>query len=127
MRYESYQGPVGALWSERSGMARHHLDSGVHVCGESDGCSIVLVRVHPASPSFPPPPPPPAPSSPDPPNHPRIYSWQMSGKLAWVLQELPAFAIVAGFSFLPSVSLPTSTPARVLLGAFLLHYFHRYA
>ncbi len=55
----------------------------------------------------------------------RIYSWQMNGKLAWVLQELPAFAIVAGFPFVFGLPLPTSTPSLVLLGAFLVHYFHR--
>ena len=53
-----------------------------------------------------------------------VYSWQMNGKFAWVTQELPSFAVMAALVYL-SPGTP-SLPARVLIGVFLIHYFHRY-
>ena len=48
----------------------------------------------------------------------------MNGKFAWVTQELPSFAVMAALVYL-SPGTP-SLPARVLIGVFLIHYFHRY-
>lgn len=51
---------------------------------------------------------------------------QMNPKLAWLLQELPSFAIPAGFwatSSNPAVW--TVSPQSILLACFLLHYLNR--
>jgi 3-oxo-5-alpha-steroid 4-dehydrogenase 1 len=52
-----------------------------------------------------------------------IYGFKMPGKLAWVLQELPAFAFPVYFIFTPGREIPVQ--AKVLLALFLLHYANR--
>uniref|UniRef100_H2YSM1 3-oxo-5-alpha-steroid 4-dehydrogenase n=1 Tax=Ciona savignyi TaxID=51511 RepID=H2YSM1_CIOSA len=49
---------------------------------------------------------------------------QINGKLAWFMQELPSFVIPV-YIYLTSDTASLSTPARTLLGLFLLHYFNR--
>nr|XP_002120345.1 3-oxo-5-alpha-steroid 4-dehydrogenase 1-like [Ciona intestinalis] len=53
-------------------------------------------------------------------------SWGLpiNSKLAWFLQELPAFLIPV-FSYFTMTSSNVSTPALILLSVFLLHYFNR--
>ncbi len=52
-----------------------------------------------------------------------LYALQMNGRVAWVLQELPSFLIPV--LLVQRNGLPTSLPARLLLGMFLIHYTHR--
>ncbi len=65
------------------------------------------------------------------------YGPPINGKVAWILQECPAFLFPAYFAFKASrwggseageavaAELSSLTPRSVLLGMFLLHYFNR--
>ena len=60
----------------------------------------------------------------------RLYSWQMSGRLAWILQELPAligvaFTVITATTAQRSIMSVDSVNAA-LMGLFVLHYVHRH-
>lgn len=61
----------------------------------------------------------------------KMFGFFMNGKLAWLLQEAPAFLLPAFFWF-KEANDPSSddtmrrlSPNTVLMGLFLLHYLHR--
>lgn len=61
----------------------------------------------------------------------RLYAWQMPGRLAWILQELPAllgvaYTVIAATTAQRSL-LSADSVNVALMGLFVLHYVHRYA
>lgn len=62
----------------------------------------------------------------------KFFGFMMNGKLAWILQELPSFALPAWFWWTaasdPSARydhLRTISPNTIMLSLMLLHYFNR--
>merc|ERR1739848_915728 len=56
----------------------------------------------------------------------KVYGFPVNGRLAWILQELPSFAVPATLAVLNRDSLAMQSPVnKALLGMFLLHYTQR--
>jgi 3-oxo-5-alpha-steroid 4-dehydrogenase 1 len=58
----------------------------------------------------------------------KLFGFQMNGKLAWFLQELPSFMLPAGYwlhGAAQSEKLRSLNANTMLLAAFLLHYTNR--
>lgn len=53
------------------------------------------------------------------------YGLFVNAKVAWVIQELPAFAVPVMLMWFYDFPQMSKTPNRIMLACFILHYFQR--